>query len=344
MQSVLDVHKTRIKEAAITHISSDVFMATIYMCSASRTPATAAGASPSPTDTPQSEVPDIALDARPSDAIAIAAHADAPLYLHRELLHSWPVSVAAIQLDAAAGICECLPPHSVPLDPSLGSSISPDTFSEDDANASYTRGTSDPTSRRKKTLPKLAPQLEELHRLYARLDVAVRCERFREAAALRDQISDILPIDRLREALADAVDSERFLEAARLRDEISRWDETLRVWEMDDMEGLSMYRTVAGSPQVTTSDDVDMDDDTKGPLDGSLPYDMLANGFEGDDSYDTDDDDKRFRRPDWPHFNPSVDSLDFLDPPPPPEQSADQQEPGDTDGDGSGGDARDCGT
>jgi bifunctional DNase/RNase len=244
-KALLDVQGGEIEEAAITHIATDVFIATILVRYA---PLTSPGT-----------VSFVALDARPSDAIAIAAQADAPLYLNRDLLRTWPVSVAAIQLDAAAGLCECIPPF-LPLQelstshptfadaaPSTTSTSSPSSTS-----SAALPSLTDPSAREQQdtnlsgnqvhetlfdagdlsgSLPAHAPEYERLVKLYAHLDVAVRCERFREASKLRDEIDKICPLDRLRQSLEDAVASERFMDAAHLRDEIARWEYNLEQWE-----------------------------------------------------------------------------------------------------------------
>jgi bifunctional DNase/RNase len=244
-KALLDVQGGEIAEAAITHIATDVFIASILVRHA---PLTAPGT-----------VSFVALDARPSDAIAIAAQADAPLYLHRDLLRAWPVSVAAIQLDAAAGLCECIPPYlplqelstshptfadAAPSPSTLSSSsasvsaswpslTSPSDREQQDSSFSGDQGigTRSDGSELSGSLRAHAPEYERLVNLYAHLDVAVRCERFREAAKLRDEIHKLCPLDRLRQRLEDAVASERFADAANIRDEIARWEYTLEQWE-----------------------------------------------------------------------------------------------------------------
>jgi bifunctional DNase/RNase len=243
-QALLHAQGGQVLEAAVTHIASDVFIASILVRQA-------------PLHGEPGTVSCVALDARPSDAIAIAAQAGAPLYLRRDLLRAWPVSVAAVQLDAAAGLCECMPPF-LPLQelstshptfadaPATGASSSPSSADASSRAQPKQHSTADKTSSASRFLdadaaglaasarPVHAPEYERLVNLYAHLDVAVRCERFRDAAHLRDEITALCPLDRLREALGEAVARERFVDAAHLRDEITRWEHTLEQWESPD--------------------------------------------------------------------------------------------------------------
>lgn len=204
---VLSAHDSVVSEAAITHVASDVFIASIFLKTSNNI------AESSRTENHHGVAPKRsnikAFDARPSDAIAIAAQANAPLYLHRDLLGLWQVSVRSVQLDAAAGLCECLPPFKSLFD------IHNALRHEDIQKAQVAP----------------APQYIRLGNLCAQLDAAVRCERFQEAAKLRDEINDLCPLERLREALQVALRDQRYLDAAHLRDEISIWEQRLAHWE-----------------------------------------------------------------------------------------------------------------
>lgn len=146
---------------------------------------------------------EIHVDSRPSDAIALALRSRAPIYLHRELLNTWNVSVQSVYKDASEGICECVLdyPDRVKSTTSLVREI------------------------------KASPEHLTLAKLRMELDLAVRLERFREAVAIKHRIEQICPIDRLVEMLKDAIGEERYRDAAKLQDEIVLWKARLRMWE-----------------------------------------------------------------------------------------------------------------
>lgn len=141
------------------------------------------------------------LDARPSDAIALALRARAPLYLRRGLLSAWGAPISALRGDSSV--------EFVPSDTETKSA----RFLQEEA-------------RRRPTMFALAV-------LRMRLDVAVRLERFGEASRLQERIREICPIDELEREVKVALSEERFLDAAKLRDEIVAWRARLRRWEKE---------------------------------------------------------------------------------------------------------------
>lgn len=269
--SALRSFRASVAEAAITAVAGDVFVASLHL------------GAPSVIDDAHR-----ALDARPSDAIALSALVDAPLYLRRELLDRWPVSLGSVEADVRAGLCECLPPFaSLPPPPETqeteqgGSSdlflpgadtidVGGDRYSESEENerkperiagsdpfkfppsphvwvsaaeAAPASNSSDRSSRSRRrsqdnsSLPsppspssewplesvsstpqsceiKRHPTLARLEFLAARLDVAVRLERFREAAELRDEMERICPVQRMQSELEQACADEDFATAA----------------------------------------------------------------------------------------------------------------------------------
>lgn len=67
--------------------------------------------------------------------------------------------------------------------------------------------------------------------LRARLDLAVRTQRFKEAKRIHDHINDICPIDQVSVELARAIEEQRFSDAAKLQDELTLWKARLHLWE-----------------------------------------------------------------------------------------------------------------
>jgi bifunctional DNase/RNase len=318
-----------ISEAAITHVASDVFVASIYLSPNSSASAPAAPAVP------------IILDARPSDAIAIAFQANAPLYLHRDLLETWSVSVSAIHRDAAAGLCECLPPFlpaaplsttssslstpspsslnpfsalhiqhphpSLPFPPGLLDALANlddevdgedddgdvddvtahdrfraghfdinfEEIDPDDIQFHYSATSAGPVHQyfQRSAVDDddddndlrgyiaagafCSPELQRLAGLWRDLDLSVRCNRFKDAARIRDEIDALCPIDRLRAELAAAVASERYTEAAQLRDAVEYWEETLELWESppSSSDALELEAILAASTLHSFADD-----------------------------------------------------------------------------------------
>lgn len=177
---------TLVTRAAITHVRADVFIARIW------------------TRVSLSLPPDGINhhDAKPSDAIALALRAAAPLYLNVNLLAEWGVPVADVLRDARAGRCEILQVHSMAMSAS--------------------------TLRAQVTA---APEHVALAKLRAAMDLAVRLERFTEAARLRDAIAAICPAEALERQLEKALQEENFDEAAKLRDSVVLWRARQRRWE-----------------------------------------------------------------------------------------------------------------
>lgn len=173
-----------VTRAAITHVRANVFIARVWVRAGT-------------TETHH--------DARPSDAVALALRAGAPLFLNSALLAEWGVPVAAVMLDAAAGRCEALAQDfQLPVLPPLSRSISEQRF---------------------------APEHVALTTLQSRLTLALRLERYEVAARLRDAIARICPVEKLKHALNIAVEEQRFDDAARIRDSIVLWRARLARWE-----------------------------------------------------------------------------------------------------------------
>lgn len=181
-KQVMDMHSAFVTKAAITHIQRDVFIARVWM----RSPV----------------LGEFNLDARPSDAIALAIRCKAPLYLNTALLHQWGISVDAVKRDAEHGLCDCV---------QLSKQWKSTRAIVDEVRA--------------------APEHIVLAKLKMELDLAVRLERFSEAAALRDRIRKLCPVDSLQSLLQRAVDEERYADAAELRDKIVLWKARVRRWE-----------------------------------------------------------------------------------------------------------------
>ncbi|CAN8070071.1 unnamed protein product [Agarophyton chilense] len=166
---------------------------------------------------------DFNVDCRPSDAIALALRSNAPLYLNINLLKQWNVEIEAIKRDARHGVCE---------------------------QVSYEEALKTSSSIREEVRHK--PEHIRLAILKMRLDVAVRTERYAEAAALKTLIDDICPIDTLQNELRKAVSEQRFLDAACIHDRITVWRARLRMWEKGSID---LERWDAGA--VEGEDDVD---------------------------------------------------------------------------------------
>lgn len=187
-KKVLDIAGVFATKAAITHIQDEVFIARLWI------------------RLPDSDE-EMHVDARPSDAIAMAVRSNAPLFLNSLLLRQWNVPVEAVERDAKHGLCETL------------------TYSD---RVKSTR------SIREELRGK--PEHIRLAKLKMELDLAVRLERFAEACDLKEQISRICPIEQLQEQLKVAVTEERFLDASRIQDQIIVWKARLRMWEKGSLD------------------------------------------------------------------------------------------------------------
>lgn len=196
-KDVLDLFGGFVTKAAITHIQDEVFIARVWVRG--------------PFVVSQDEVH---IDSRPSDAIAMALRSRAPLYLNKQLLRQWNVSVDAITRDAKHGLCECVTDY-------------PDDVKSTRSIVHEIKG---------------SPEHITLAKLRMELDLAVRLERFAEATRLREQIAAICPIDQLSDQLKKAIDEERYLDAAKLQDQITLWKARVRMWEkgsinIEDLQG-----------------------------------------------------------------------------------------------------------
>lgn len=184
-KNVLDVCGAFVTKAAITHIQDEVFIARVWVRG------------------PGCTNEEMNVDARPSDAIAMAIRASAPLFLNTMLLQQWNVPVEAVERDAKHGLCDWLGEY-----PDAMKSI---------------RSIREEVRQR--------PEHLKLAKLKMELDLAVRLQRFGEACALKEEIMKICPIDRLKEDLQLAVREQRFMDAARIQDHITIWKARLRMWE-----------------------------------------------------------------------------------------------------------------
>eukprot|EP00168_Porphyra_purpurea_P019081 TRINITY_DN744_c0_g1_i11.p1 TRINITY_DN744_c0_g1~~TRINITY_DN744_c0_g1_i11.p1 ORF type:complete len:251 (+),score=50.82 TRINITY_DN744_c0_g1_i11:108-755(+) len=75
------------------------------------------------------------------------------------------------------------------------------------------------------------PEHLQLAKLKMELDLAVRLERYGEAARLRDALSKLCPIELLQVELNQAVAEQRFSDAIDLRDKIQLWRLRMLHWE-----------------------------------------------------------------------------------------------------------------
>lgn len=159
------------------------------------------------------------VDARPSDALILTARAAAPLYLHGALLRQWGVSVKNIEYDFRQGRCEIV------------------TYADN------MRATVD----LKQTLLDGKRDVLELAILRSRLDLAVKCQRFAEAAHIQQHLDLLCPVDSLKRDLQKAVEEERFADADRITAEICEWKGKLRLWEKGQIDLHKEYTDKLGS-------------------------------------------------------------------------------------------------
>ncbi|KAA8495637.1 hypothetical protein FVE85_1792 [Porphyridium purpureum] len=145
------------------------------------------------------------MDARPSDAITLALNSMAPIYLNKYLLGRNGTEITAVQRDVRRGFAlEIRYENEVKTTSSLAVEL------------------------------KDAPEQIELSKLKMRLDMAVRLERFHEAAHLYKRIQKLCPLEVLNEQLQDAISRNDFQLASRLRDEIYEWRLRLIRWELGE--------------------------------------------------------------------------------------------------------------
>jgi len=147
---------------------------------------------------------EVCLDARPSDAITLALSNTAPIFLNRNLLALNGSDIAALEREVRRGFA-----HEVVYDEPLKTTSSL-------ANEVWRR-----------------PEHLELSKLKMQLDLAVRLERFHEAAHLHNQIQKLCPLDELYTMLDKALREERFSDACEIRDQIYQWRLKLIKWELD---------------------------------------------------------------------------------------------------------------
>lgn len=188
LKDALDAQGAVVTRAAITHVRAGVFVARVWL----RAPL----------------VGEVHVDARPSDALALALRAAAPVWLNSRLLDEWRVPAASV-------LAETMP--------------NPPARAVQEVVHQRTAAS------------KLAPELVELEQLRARLALAVSLERFKEAARLRDHIARICPVDQLQERLDDALRGQRFGEAAALHDRLVLWEARLKRWEKAGPEASASF-------------------------------------------------------------------------------------------------------
>lgn len=170
-----------VTKVAVTHVVRDVFVARVWV---------------------RGREGEESVDARPSDALAIALRFGVPVYLNRGLLERWNVRVEDLRREAEKGLCQII--------------------EYGDACKSTRSIVKEVASR---------PEHIVLAKMKMELDLAVRLERFAEAAEIRDAIAALCPVDRLEAALKVALCEERYLDAASLQDQITVWRARILMWE-----------------------------------------------------------------------------------------------------------------
>jgi len=145
----------------------------------------------------------VEFDCRPSDGIAMGLRAGAPVWVNAALLGKWGVAREAVAAEVVAG-------EAVRYE-----------YSEGQKSASSVAAEA-----------RMSPELMRVAKVKMQLDLAVRLERFAEAAELRDELDRMCPIDRLTKEMEKAVEEERFLDAAGLRDEVLEWKIRMLQWKL----------------------------------------------------------------------------------------------------------------
>uniref|UniRef100_A0A7S1EV85 BFN domain-containing protein n=1 Tax=Timspurckia oligopyrenoides TaxID=708627 RepID=A0A7S1EV85_9RHOD len=147
---------------------------------------------------------EVSLDARPSDAITMALNSKAPIYLNANLLDANGSDIRGLEREIRRGYAR--------------------EMTYDDCQKTTSSLASEVRRR---------PEHIELSKMKMQLDLAVRLERYHEAAHLQKQILKICPLDTLYAQLGDALREERFSDAAHIRDEIYQWRLKLLRWELE---------------------------------------------------------------------------------------------------------------
>lgn len=150
------------------------------------------------------------VDARPSDAIVLATRCKAPLFINKTLLATRGLPLSQAKSEVTRGLTERV-----------------------------VYATAVMSTRSVVAAVRRQPEHLQLAKLKMELDLAVRLERFGEAARLRDALSKLCPIELLQVELNEAVAEERFADAVDLRDKIQLWRLRMLHWEQhcDDDDG-----------------------------------------------------------------------------------------------------------
>lgn len=183
---VLDGVGGVVSKVAVTHVEGDVFYGRVWI----KGGALGLGE-------------EIGFDARPSDAIAMAVRYRASVWLNRGLLREWGVSEERVVGEFGGR-------------------------SKRGGGSGGGGGVVDYGDRLKSTRSLVGevrkrPEWLKVARVRARLDLAVRLERFAEAGRLRDELIEVWPVERLEEELKVAVEEERYMDAAKIRDDIYKF-------------------------------------------------------------------------------------------------------------------------
>ena len=142
------------------------------------------------------------VDARPSDAIVLATRCKAPLFINKTLLATRGLPLSQAQTEVSRGLTERVVYASAVM-----------------------------STRSVVAHVRRQPEHLQLAKLKMELDLAVRLERYGEAARLRDALSKLCPIELLQVELNQAVSEQRFSDAIDLRDKIQLWRLRMLHWE-----------------------------------------------------------------------------------------------------------------
>eukprot|EP00190_Bangiopsis_sp_CCMP1999_P006434 CAMPEP_0198724528 /NCGR_PEP_ID=MMETSP1475-20131203/1985_1 /TAXON_ID= ORGANISM="Unidentified sp., Strain CCMP1999" /NCGR_SAMPLE_ID=MMETSP1475 /ASSEMBLY_ACC=CAM_ASM_001111 /LENGTH=312 /DNA_ID=CAMNT_0044486079 /DNA_START=145 /DNA_END=1080 /DNA_ORIENTATION=- len=181
IHTFIQSQKAKILKVAITHTDGVIFYARVWMRVQDNTI--------------------VNLDARPSDALALAVRCRAPVYLNMRLMEDWGTPIKIVEKEVERGAYDRLQSIYVAMD-----------------------GKQDLKLEQKETLK------TKLEKKRMELQLAVRLQRFTDAAKLRDELQELCPIDQLRLDLEDAVKEQRYLDAAKIRDQIFDWELKFFLW------------------------------------------------------------------------------------------------------------------
>lgn len=126
------------------------------------------------------------MDARPSDALALAVRCKAPVYLNMQLMKEWGTPIKVVEKEVERGSYDRLQSIFVALD-----------------------SKQETQTARKETLK------TKLEKKKMELQLAVRLQRYQDAARLRDELRELCPVDQLRIDLEESVKEQRYVLALR---------------------------------------------------------------------------------------------------------------------------------